>query len=345
MGRVYTERLYSTPTKLNLKTEERSAELSRLMRDASGRLWALGTNTILSSEDGMNWNDFSWHLGAEGSFSATLAVVYRKHTYLFVSVRNGFHLTRFDEFDRRWRHLSEIPIFPFPVVACAVDDEGFTLLTGGKSNSLLYKSKDGLSWTEFPLEFSQGAENAVPVHLQFSSSGVGFGCVYHSVVGEDFSVVNGSSVFGTTDFGKSWRLLASTDSMLLTAAKISDEKLLVGGSDGFLATCDLDGFGGSEQNRRQYSGDVVATDYDNSGAIAVLESERNPIQHSVLLSNDHHNWQQFRLALDERVSGVKWIAASRFILSTSNAIYRCSLSFDSGFKRSEIDRPPGRTLS
>lgn len=321
MRRIEVEQLYSVSLDSLAEPGTTHREFSGLIRDASGTVWAVGTNIVLSTCDGVNWYSFTKGLTTiVGSFAVDNLVCYRAQKYLVLRAEGSFHIWRLNELERQWQHVAELPVaFPARIAAAAVDTEGIVVLSEEGTEVFVYRSENGWSWEKSRTDLRNS-----PMYLQLSSSGHGFSCFQHSCIGTDFVAGEGSSVYVTTNSGRNWRLVTWLDTSLLRVASVSHKKMLLGGTEGFLGVCDFDH---CERQLGVFPNmEVVGLDSYRGTAIAILETEACPSTQRVFVSSNRRNWAEYRLDIDERVSAARFVAESRFALCTGNSLYTCSFT-------------------
>jgi hypothetical protein len=320
VNRIDIEQLYSVPVNTG-KREGTHREFSRLIRNESATIWAVGTNLVLSSHDGLNWRSSTKGLRQiAGSFAVDEIVCYRAQSHLILRAESGFHLYCFDRLDRKWQYVSGIPItFPAHIAVAANDKTGLLVLAEDGDKVFVHRSENGHAWQRFATNL-----RGTPIYFQLSPNGNGFCCLQHWRIGHRFVAAEGSSVHVTNDLGKSWRQVTSLSSDLFRATTIDHDAVLLGGTEGFFGVCD---FRSCKPLIPEYpSEEVVGVDAYKGKVIAILESESLPLRHRLFLSSDFNNWAEFSLELDDRVSAAKFVDESRIALCTNNSLYACSLN-------------------
>ncbi len=299
---ISTTRVFALPDSVDLSTSPNVPCFRRLERDNEGNLWAQGDQNVYVSRDGTVWRDLSLNLRSEGSFTAYSVLNIANQLYLFARNSNGRFAYMLTSDEREWRARSEIET-ESSLVACSIADT-LLLLASGKSGTFLYRSTDGaLSWSKQPLR-----GDGVPVYIHVSSSGTGFCCLWHSLIGKELRQGDLSSLYATADFGRTWKRVASVSTMVLCASSTEDDGILLGGTQGQLLSFDADHRLATLHSNQH---DVVAVDSWEGNVLAITESDDSPAQHSLILGKDGKNWL------------VRILGADQAIISTSKSFYLC----------------------
>lgn len=317
-NQVDIEQLYSVPVDTGAGGTHR--EFSRLIRDQSATIWAVGTNLVLSSQDGVNWRTLTRGLtNITGSFAVDEIVSFRGCNHLILRAEFGFHLYCFDRLDQTWEYVSEVPIiFPAQIAVAAEDKTGLLVLAEDGDKVFVYRSENGHAWQRFATDMLGS-----PIYFQILPNGSGFACLRHLRITDNLVAPGGSSVYLTNDFGKSWRQVTSLTPDLFRATMTENDAVLLGGTEGFLGLCD---FRICKRLTPEYPGqEVVGLDTYKGKVMAVLESESTPLSHRLILSSDCNKWTEFSLELDHRLSAARFVDETRITLCSGNSLFSCSL--------------------
>ena len=318
---VSLERIYSSPPRVQIDAEETGVQFRKLLRDRTGGLWAIGDCQVLFSRNGLDWINYSLNLKSDGAFSVYSVTMSGLVVFSFVQNRNGLCVYRLSDERQRWILVSQLQLSSSFVVS-ATGKDSLVLVTEEPSSTVLYRSTDQAeSWNKTSLGL-----HGTPVYLHFSNSHKGFCCLWHSFEGGNLSPRDRSSLYSTSNLGITWKCVANLNTMVLDSAAIDDERVLIAGSNGFLAICDGEGCWRFNNKERD---DVVAVDSFADVLLAVTESGRTPIRHTFMISNNRKDWVEVPIRLPGRVDGVKLIAQGKVIVCATRELYLGTLSSNS----------------
>jgi hypothetical protein len=285
---------------------------------ACGALWAYGYRVLLLSLDGIQWRDFAGGLDIPGSFSVSAIVGDENGAFVFARSRSGLRCYSVAKNTWRFTKLPLLPSSSSDALAVRIDGAVVACLNEGNGCTQFMRFQDSQGvWEHLP-----PALLGIAAHFELSDSGAGI-CALWGIEREDgVALPAPSAVYRTQDFGVSWSKIQQMDTMLLCGASYKGHPTLLGGSDGYIAEGNVEGF---TDCYLRSADEVAAISSERSQQAFLLASLEEPPRQVLLWRSTSSEWQRFDLGVPERISGIQFFHFGVILLCTQLSLFRYRL--------------------
>jgi len=292
-----------------LEDEVHGQRTLRGLARVSGDLWAYGDRVLLVSQDGLRWTSLASELNLIESFSVNAVVGDERGVFIFARCRNGLLCYRLAQSTWKGTRLPSLPTGSPDALAARIDGAVLVCVNEGRSAQFMRLGDSEETWVKL-----QSSLPGVPVHFEMSNSKVGL-CALWGIREKDD--VAPSAVYRTEDGGTSWSRIQEMDTMLLGGASDGNGSTLLGGTDGYIASGTVAGF---RECSERCADEVAAVTQDSSQQAAVLGSDEDPVNHTILWRSCSSVWKRFAVAGVDRINHAQVIRFGVILFCTQRSL-------------------------
>ncbi|WP_263415751.1 hypothetical protein [Terriglobus albidus] len=166
-------------------------------------------------------------------------------------------------------------------------------------------------WEQLPVSFP-----GVGSYLELAESGEGICALWRPQRTTGFR--ESSGIYGTRDGGTTWDKIQEVDTTLLGGASSFGRPTLLGGSNGYIAEGNVDGFTAFSLSTPD---EVAAVACDQFQQAFVLESDDEiPVQ-TLRWRDASSSWRSFNLSLADRIVDIEFVGFGVVLLGTRKSLY------------------------
>ena len=227
--------VYSNKTKNSVASN--SDITFRGIAASAGEWWAYGSGILIRSVDGKRWKDTAGYYNFPGSFTVCEIVEGVNGTFVFSRSEHGLLCHEILRGSEICKVVSVVPSASASVSGVFIRQGIMMCVKESGSARFLQYDPAANRWIRLPSKIK-----GVPVYFQIDENGYGVCALWGTDRPQRINEATTSAIYCTFDYCRSWEKVQDMDTMLLVGSATPDQKVLVGGTESFVAEGDCSGF-------------------------------------------------------------------------------------------------------